>query len=428
MIKKVVFAGLFFVLLAVNAAAANTFTAAADDAAPAMCDIYKSCDEEAHPYNEANTSNTGKGDKNPKGIYITFFYSPTCEHCHKVDLLLGELVKKYPQIYIHRYNAVLKENAELKEAFDIMYDVPQERRAYVPAVYLGDRYFIGEEEAGGIEETVIKYIESGSPCYCKDIASAAGQSRGSIIDRFKSFSVLAVLLAGLVDSVNPCAFAGIIFLISYLAISGRKGRSILIIGGLYSAGVFAAYMSLGLGFTSFIAYAEEATIISKMIYPLTALVALGFAVYSFLDYRKARQGRFKEMTLQLPENVKKITHMLVRKFSKFRYLMASSFLLGFVISLFEFLCTGQVYLPTIIYIMGEPELRAQASFYLGVYNLIFITPLVIIFVSAYLGTTSQKMSGIFMKNVAGIKLATAVFFVLLAAYLIYASAKLFALA
>jgi cytochrome c biogenesis protein CcdA len=340
--------------------------------------------------------------------------------------MLEGLAARFPQVTLTKYNVVESGNAELKEAFDILYVVPQEKRAFVPSVYVGEYYFVGEEEAaGGLENAVTKYLETGSPCACDKVSDAGSQSRDSIIGRFRSFSFLTIVFAGLVDSINPCAFAGIIFFLSYLAVTGRKGKDILLIGGLYSAGVFTAYMSLGLGFTRFITLAEESTIISRLIYPATGLIALIFAGYSFLDYRKAKAGKASEMTLQLPKRLKGMTHTLIRKFSRFKYLVFAAFFMGFVISLFEFLCTGQVYLPTIIYIMGVPELKNQATLYLLFYNLLFIAPLVVIFLAAYFGTTSAQMQKIFSKNVSGIKLLTAVFYTVLGLYLLFASAKLF---
>lgn len=373
------------------------------------------------------SASSGSKEHAPGCICITFFYSPTCEHCHKVDAMLEDLVSRYPAITITKYNAAESDNAELKEAFDMIYEVPQGKRSYVPAVYVGDYYFVGEEEAAGLEEAVGKYLGTGSPCACDELSGARTKSRDSIIDRFKSFSVLTVLFAGLVDSINPCAFAGIIFFMSYLAVTGRKGKDILLIGGLYSAGVFAAYMSLGLGFTRFITLAEESALISRLIYPATGLIALVFAAYSFMDYQKAKAGNAKDMTLQLPKRFKALTHTLIRKFTRFRFLVFAAFFLGFLISLFEFLCTGQVYLPTIIYIMGVPELKSRASFYLLLYNLLFIAPLVGIFLATYLGTTSTQLQKVFSKNVSTIKLLTAVFFAVLGIYLLYSSAKLFGL-
>ncbi|MGF1655598.1 MAG: hypothetical protein ACFCU3_01325 [Verrucomicrobiales bacterium] len=54
-----------------------------------------------------------------------------------------------------------------------------------------------------------------------------------------------VVAAGLLDGLNPCAFATIIFLLSYLQVARKSGREILQIGVAYILGVFCTYFALG---------------------------------------------------------------------------------------------------------------------------------------------------------------------------------------
>jgi hypothetical protein len=48
-----------------------------------------------------------------------------------------------------------------------------------------------------------------------------------------------------------------------------------------------------------------------------------------------------------------------------------------IVSVLELACTGQVYLPTISFVVGIPEMRASAIAYLVMYNLVFILPLLV---------------------------------------------------
>jgi hypothetical protein len=81
-------------------------------------------------------------------------------------------------------------------------------------------------------------------------------------------------------------------------------------------------------------------------------------------------------------------------------------------------CTGQVYLPTIIFVTGVPELRANAFLYLVLYNLMFIVPLIVIFVLVYLGTTYLQLAGFMRRHVALVKALTAVLFTSLGGWLL----------
>jgi cytochrome c biogenesis protein CcdA len=91
-----------------------------------------------------------------------------------------------------------------------------------------------------------------------------------------------------------------------------------------------------------------------------------------------------------------------------------------VISFLEFGCTGQVYLPTIMAVARRAgEDRALAVFYLLAYNVMFILPLVAVFLLAFFGTSSQRLTQFFRKHLAYIKFATAVLFVVLGAFVVY---------
>jgi hypothetical protein len=66
-----------------------------------------------------------------------------------------------------------------------------------------------------------------------------------------------------------------------------------------------------------------------------------------------------------------------------------------------------------------PELRASAYLYILLYNLAFITPLVVIFLLAYFGTTSEQLARVVGRQTKTIKLLTASLFLVLAGWLVY---------
>jgi len=89
-----------------------------------------------------------------------------------------------------------------------------------------------------------------------------------------------------------------------------------------------------------------------------------------------------------------------------------------VVSLIELTCTGQVYLPTILFVLGEPQLRLHAISYLVLYNLVFVLPLVVVFVVAALGTSSTRLATVVQRHTGTIKLLTAAVFALLGAWML----------
>ena len=246
-------------------------------------------------------------------------------------------------------------------------------------------------------------------------------TRGSsdIAERFSSMSWLTVVFAGLVDGLNPCAFATLIFFISYLTLSGRKGREVIYVGIAFTLGVFIAYLVIGLGLYKVLdLMGELLNTLARWVYIITALLCLSLGIFSILDFFKARQGNLEDMALKLPDALRKRINTVIRKGRGSRAYIIGAFITGLFISILELACTGQVYLPTIIFVSSMPELRLRAIFYLVIYNVLFILPLVIVFILAYYGTTSKDLTRFLQKRAAAVKIGMALIFFALAAWLL----------
>jgi cytochrome c biogenesis protein CcdA len=150
----------------------------------------------------------------------------------------------------------------------------------------------------------------------------------------------------------------------------------------------------------------------------------GFAVYDFLYFKKT--SKTEGLTLQLPKIIKDKIHAIIgsqyrvapeqrtRQAQKryFLSLVFGAFVVGFFISLLEAVCTGQMYLPTITFVLKNPALRMRALLYLLLYNFMFIVPLMIILIAAVLDTTSQKFASLANKHMLTIKLLMALVFII----------------
>ena len=241
-----------------------------------------------------------------------------------------------------------------------------------------------------------------------------------IVDRFKKFSLWGVLIAGLIDGLNPCAFATIVFLVSYLSFLGKQSKEILTYGIVFTFGVFIAYILAGVGLMAGFRQLSGFPMITKGIYLVIGVFAFVLGIISFYDYILYRRGEAAKMKLQLPMALKKKIHGIIRiqtRSPKAGFI--GTFALGFVIAATEVVCTGQVYLPTIGYIMKVPELRMHAFLNLILYNIMFIIPLVGIFVAAFFGVTSERMARVTKEHTGTVKLLTAILFIALAGILFF---------
>jgi cytochrome c biogenesis protein CcdA len=348
-------------------------------------------------------------------ICILFFYSSSCGTCNAARVILEDMKAKYPDIDVHEYDIGDPDNFILQHSYFDYYNVREKKRGTL-GIFIGDKAFVSEDVTKGnlrrdLEEQIKRYEDG---CECPDVEA----SKEVVIDLFNSFTISAVLIAGLIDGLNPCAFATLIFFITYLSATGRTKKQILAIGITFTLGVFITYMVLGLGLYQAFYTAEQVRIISMLIYPIMGIIALIFGIYSLYDYLKARKGKKEEMVLQLPKPIKRLTARFIKHQVQLKYLALIAVITGVVISLFEFMCTGQVYLPTIVYVTGVAAYQSQAILLLFLYNFMFVLPLIIIFGAAYAGKGSEHMQEFLDRHRAHIKLVTALVFFMLAIFLI----------
>jgi cytochrome c biogenesis protein CcdA/glutaredoxin len=360
----------------------------------------------------------------PEPIYLAYFEEAGCQECARTTYDLQVIKDQYPQLIVESFSIEEADHKALSEWLGAKYDVPVQKRLSTPMIFVGGDVLIGEEATlENLLPTVVKYADTGAARTWDDFDPEEG-SKG-IVERFKSFGALTVLGAGLIDGLNPCAFATLVFFISYLAFTGRRGRDILFVGLAFAIGVFLTYLLVGVGLLKVIQSLSFFNSLGRWIYLVTALLCVALAAFTFRDYTKARQGKVTEMTLRLPRNLQRRIHRVIRESAQMRAFVGVAFVTGFVVSLIELACTGQVYLPTIVYVLSRPELAARAFLFLVLYCLMFILPLIVVFVLAYFGTTSDQLGQFVNRHTAGIKLATGLVFTGLALWMTWTMAPLF---
>jgi cytochrome c biogenesis protein CcdA len=155
------------------------------------------------------------------------------------------------------------------------------------------------------------------------------------------------------------------------------------------------------------------------------------ALYDYLVYKKTRNTDL--LLLQLPLAIKNRIHQLIGLYYRQRptprentpscrplfKLISSALITGFLVSLLEAVCTGQTYLPTIVFVLKTTSLKLQALVYLFIYNLMFILPLVVIFLVALCGVSSGELSRFLRRHIPKIKIFMAIIFLALGVFLLW---------
>ena len=357
---------------------------------------------------------------------IIYYYTEGCSECQAVEQYLDALSTKYDFYLYKKVDSLDAAGAKVRSALDTAYGVPDAQRGVAPTIFVGNKVFIREPAIKAGLEQALKSSTPALDQHLLDAEAVAEKGGGKEpTDLFKTFSILTVIGAGLLDGINPCAFATLIFFISYLIMRSKSRRDILFVGLAFAVGVFLAYLAAGMGLYQIVSRVPWFFALSKWFYLAIGIFAAVIAVLSVRDAWRARHGDLGDMTLQLPERNKGMIHKLIRGQARTGFVATSAFLVAFPVSLFEFMCTGQTYLPTIVLIFSQNILKQRAALFLILYNLLFILPLVLITVIAFLGVTSDHLVTWLKRNATAVKVATAILFVALAAFLILRALTLF---
>jgi len=293
------------------------------------------------------------------------------------------------------------------ESFEELQDLIDEKGLElesIPVMLIADTVLQGDQEIkSGLEE-----IMRGR--------SAVSESSGEREAASVRWEPGAVFLAGLLDGVNPCAFSAMVFLVSALAMAGRSKRTMLSIGMFYALGIFITYSLIGAGLLGGLRRIAVTSGLRSILEWVLAGFLLLLSLLSVLDGIRISRGR-NDLILKLPEKLSKRVHRLIREEVRSGAAAGGAFLLGAVVALIELGCTGQVYLPTIAWMISRGS-GSLPWFWLLLYNTAFIIPLFIVFAVSYRGVSAVKLAAVFRKRGASLKFFTAGLLTLLAFVLI----------
>ena len=198
-----------------------------------------------------------------------------------------------------------------------------------------------------------------------------------------------VVVSAVLDSINPCAFSVLLLTIAFLFSIGKLRSNILKIGGAYIFGVFLIYILIGLGILQVLHLFNTPHFMAKFGAGLLLILGLINLINEFFPSFPVK--------LKIPAASHHAMAELMDKAS-----VPTAFLLGVLVGICEFPCTGGPYLM----ILGL--LHDQAKFitglgYLVVYNLIFISPLAIILLLSSDKLLLNKVEGWKKNNVRGMR-------------------------
>jgi cytochrome c biogenesis protein CcdA len=184
-----------------------------------------------------------------------------------------------------------------------------------------------------------------------------------------------VLVSGLIDSLNPCAISLLLIYISLMFTLQKDRKEVFYFGLTYVVSVYITYLLIGLGLL------RAGTLFTS--YPISKAGAI-FVIFFGLMNIKEYFWPNSPFSIRIPLKIR----ALVSKYA-YQATILSAIVVGILIGLYEFPCSGAIYLAVISLLSSKTSFTTGFG-YLLLYNLMFILPLIAIFIAATNKITTEK--------------------------------------
>lgn len=214
-----------------------------------------------------------------------------------------------------------------------------------------------------------------------------------------------IITAALADSINPCAFSVLVLTVTFLFSLGKSRSYVLKIGLIYILGIFLAYLAIGLGMLQVLSILGVPRFMSKI--GAGILIAWGG-----LNLADLFIPNFP-IQLKIPDSLHAKIAILIHKAAAW-----PAFGLGVLVGLSEFPCTGGPYL-LILGMLHDQARFWQGFWYLILYNLIFISPLVAILWSSSDSKLHDKVNAWRKSHGRQFEIISSIILVLMGLFILY---------
>ena len=178
-----------------------------------------------------------------------------------------------------------------------------------------------------------------------------------------NFLPFLIIVAAFIDSINPCAFSVLFITLAFLFSLGHSRAQIIKTGLVYVGGIFLTYILIGLGILKVLTIFNIPNSMAK-------LGAIAIIIFGVINLINEFFPKFP-IKLKMPNASHGKVGELIAKAT-----VPAAFILGLLVGMFEFPCTGGPYL-LVLGLLHDDASFMKGFWYLVLYNLIFVLPLLV---------------------------------------------------
>jgi hypothetical protein len=356
-------------------------------------------------------------------VDIDFFYEPGCADCLVIS---NQVLPLLQQRYDGGYTLRLLDTGVKSNYLELVRHLDRDGNAANESVCMvvDHRYVLSGRSAietgllARVDECLNARISGAGPPLASH-ALTPQEEDDLLAYQLRRWTLPLVVVAGLLDGINPCAISTLVFFVSLLTVARVRGRGIVLMGMSFCVAAFLTYTAIGFGLLRFLYLWTRFSALRTTVEAALVVVLAALACLSFLDaWRFCQSGRPVDVTLQLPAPLQARVHAIMKKGLSFRSLVLGGLAVGAAVTAMESVCTGQVYVPTLVLIVKSGESAWRGLNWLLLYNAMFILPLAIVFMLSYVGMQTEALVRLGRRNVVVSKVLLGTWFLALAAVVI----------
>ncbi len=218
-------------------------------------------------------------------------------------------------------------------------------------------------------------------------------------------TIITIITTAAIDAINPCAIGVLILMISVILSSGKSVKRLLWLGSLYVMAVMGVYLLAGLGLMYFLS--SIPLIVTESLSLIVASILIIVAIFEIKDFFWYGEG--------FSFSISGVNAARIKAYAQ-NISAPGVIFLGAFVSAVELPCTGAPYLAIITLLSQYFDFTAFLL--LVLYNIIFVSPLIIVLLLVAGGMQVEKIHKWKDSNKGWMRLAVGVLLIFLSWLLI----------